>query len=409
MKLVTGGTGPTSSPSAAARSEADKKAAGLRAVGLADGKLDLLAQSKHLRSVSILAYYSETEKQVHIRGTEITINTQVTLVHELVHALQDQHYDLGKLGRLGNESKTDAVRSLIEGDAVWVEKQYLDGLSKQDRAAYFKANKDAGSKINQDTRDSVPDILVADQSAPYQFGPVLIEFLHHQGAAELDAAFQHPPLSDFLVFQPKRFLSGTVAQRGPKVQLPAGANKAQYEGEFGAIWWYSMLAERLDAHRVLDALDGWAGDELWTYEHNGKVCLALDWNAKNGATQTAMRTVLNAWRAKMPAASDITVTDRPSSTAIEVIACDPGIAVTTVTHQAKQQFSIPLVRAEVAQGLLHSAKDASTGAAWCVASKFVQRYTAAQLASDTAIPAREIRKVILELRRTCRSQPEFGA
>ena len=44
-----------------------------------------------------LAFYDPTDERVRVRGTEMTVGLEVTLVHELTHALQDQHFDLERL------------------------------------------------------------------------------------------------------------------------------------------------------------------------------------------------------------------------------------------------------------------------------------------------------------------------
>ena len=44
-----------------------------------------------------LAFYDPVSERVRVRGTEMTVGLEVTLVHELTHALQDQHFDLERL------------------------------------------------------------------------------------------------------------------------------------------------------------------------------------------------------------------------------------------------------------------------------------------------------------------------
>ena len=75
-----------------------------------------------------------------IRGKNLAdVATRVTVVHELTHALQDQHFDLNKLTDATKTSGADtALTALIEGDAVRVENKYVDALSKADQNAYDK-------------------------------------------------------------------------------------------------------------------------------------------------------------------------------------------------------------------------------------------------------------------------------
>lgn len=67
------------------------------------------------------AYYSQKDKNV----TVIDAAEPALLVHELTHALQDQHFDLSRL--LKTAMSTDqalAQRGLVEGDAVLAEERY---------------------------------------------------------------------------------------------------------------------------------------------------------------------------------------------------------------------------------------------------------------------------------------------
>ena len=78
----------------------------------------------------MLAFYLPTKKKFFVRGTEVdTPNAKVTVAHELTHALQDQHFDLTKLEKEAAKThSSDALRSLVEGDAVRVQKLYLKTL-----------------------------------------------------------------------------------------------------------------------------------------------------------------------------------------------------------------------------------------------------------------------------------------
>ena len=86
-----------------------------------------------------------------MRGTDLDdVDVRVTLVHELTHALQDQHFDLTKLDRGVETSGEDfALTALVEGDATSVEDDYLFSLPDDEQDAYFAEEPD-------DTVDSAP-------------------------------------------------------------------------------------------------------------------------------------------------------------------------------------------------------------------------------------------------------------
>ena len=78
------------------REEIEQATGMLRAIGLIDGDVDLFEEVDRCRGGSVIGLYSFEDEHVRIRGTKIDPAVKSTLVHELVHALQDQHFDIGK-------------------------------------------------------------------------------------------------------------------------------------------------------------------------------------------------------------------------------------------------------------------------------------------------------------------------
>ena len=66
----------------------------MRALGLLDHRVDLLEVVNDLQGGGVIGLYDEEDKRIRMRGEDLTPAVKATLVHELTHALQDQHYDL---------------------------------------------------------------------------------------------------------------------------------------------------------------------------------------------------------------------------------------------------------------------------------------------------------------------------
>ena len=107
------------------REEIEQATGLLRAVGLLEGELDLFDTANKLRGAGIVGYYSPEDERIRIRGTEMTPAVRSTLVHELTHVLQDQHFDLeAKTAKAEDDSAaSNALDALIEGDARRIEKE----------------------------------------------------------------------------------------------------------------------------------------------------------------------------------------------------------------------------------------------------------------------------------------------
>ena len=92
----------------------------LYGLGTVDADFDYRASVIALMSSQLLGFYDPKQKTFFVGGDLAGDEADVTLWHELVHALQDQHYDLSKLTDwqpdLGDSQA--AVHSLAEGDAT---------------------------------------------------------------------------------------------------------------------------------------------------------------------------------------------------------------------------------------------------------------------------------------------------
>jgi hypothetical protein len=108
-------------------------------LGFFDVNLDLRPIFVQARIDATGAFYSVSKKRITFVGDP----EDSTVIHEYVHALQDQHFDLGLYD--DGARTTDAFlarRAVVEGDAVLAEARFLieekgGGLDTIDYAAYF--------------------------------------------------------------------------------------------------------------------------------------------------------------------------------------------------------------------------------------------------------------------------------
>src|SRR5262245_5888854 len=124
--------------SASDKRSAERSQSQLRAVGLIGPDVDLLDATSSLQKSGVLASYENATKKITVKGKNVDdVATRVTLAHELTHALQDQHFDLNALQREAAKTHSGTVlRTVVEGDAVRIEDDYVNTLSKADRSKY---------------------------------------------------------------------------------------------------------------------------------------------------------------------------------------------------------------------------------------------------------------------------------
>jgi hypothetical protein len=300
----------------------DRYAAELRALGVASGELDLFTVFNQVSDGGTLAFYDPADQRVRVRGTEVTVGLEVTIVHELTHALQDQHFDLERLydGDVDSGAST-AFRGLAEGDALRVEESYQqEELTEAERAAYDEEYAGDLADSEEATSD-VPPFVSATFSAPYALGqPFVLMLVNLAGNDEVDRAFSSPPDTEEHLFDPASFR----LDEEPVDDLELGFDEDAElfdEGPFGITAWYLFLAERIDPKVAFEAALGWDGDSFAAIERDGTTCLRAAFVGDTPEDETQMEAALTTWIAAMPGAGSELVEVDPHPV---LEACDPG-------------------------------------------------------------------------------------
>jgi hypothetical protein len=268
----------------------------LHALGLLDGLPDLAKAEQSLQDSGVIGFYDPKTKQLFVRGVDAKPSVRHVLVHELTHALQDQWFSIDRTFPTDDETEL-AWRTLVEGDAVRVENEYIATLSAADKRQIQQA--DAGGSLPP----GVPDILLELDYFPYQAGPPFTEaVVSKAGQDRLDAAFTKPPTSTAQVIHPDLFLAG----RAPKsVDFPA-ADGAVIDkgilGEFGL----DLVLERLNAHGELTSgqaqaiTAGWSGDRYIAWDKGSRSCVRTSFVMSSSSATDTLLTALGKFAVDHP-------------------------------------------------------------------------------------------------------------
>jgi len=258
-----------------------------------------------------------------VRGTELTVGRRATIVHELTHALQDQHFDISREGTYSSDDRNAAYEAVVEGDAVRMEDAYVDSLAAAEQDAYDKEEA-AGNAAYGAGISGVPDWLSATPDFPYSVGESFTEALDAAGGrGAVDRALRAPPAAVVDTMDPARYLRGDRPRALSPPPAPTGDRIAK-RNHLGALKWLLLLAERIPAADSLRAVDGWAGDAYLAYEHEGRLCVKGDFAGLRPAAADEAARALGRWAAAMPAASGAAVSRRGAI--VELASCDPGAA-----------------------------------------------------------------------------------
>src|SRR4051812_40800313 len=297
----------------------------LRALGLSNSDIDLLQAQNDLQDTGTLAFYDPNSQHVVVRGTDVTVALKVTLVHEFVHVLQDQHFGVGRerTSQFDTSQESSSFRALVEGDAMRIENQYIMSLSDADRQTYQTThNKEVDSATSG--LSNVPVALQALQLTPYLLGPPFDELLLAKGEqAELDAAFEKPPSTDEHLLDPPRFEDKEKPLDVAEPSVPDGVSGDDKvdNGDFGALGLFVVLGERIDPLAALQASDGWGGDAYVAYQQNGKTCMRIDMRGDTETDTNELRNAFDEWTKAMPADAATVSSD---GGVLHLQTCDPG-------------------------------------------------------------------------------------
>lgn len=383
------------------REELEQYAATLRALGLLEGDVDLGQALEQTHSTGTLAYYSFDDQTVTVRGTRITPAVRQTLVHELVHVLQDQNFGIGaELERLQEAEQersgtaSAVLRAIVEGDAQRIEQRYARSLPERQRRALAAATRADGERVGRDLA-KVPEVVVSMVAAPYVLGLGLVGVAAAGGGhAEVDDLLRDPPPHEAVLLDPLRVAAGEIEAAAVATPELGEGEEELHSGELGAVTWYLVLAERMPPVAALQAADGWDGDAYAAYTRDGTACVRAAYVGEEDADTARMQTALTTWAAQSPSGSASVTRDGER---VELEACDPGAEAQVKgmgmgTQGSQAALQLVAVRSALARGLLSA--DVPRSTARCLAARAVQEYPVARLvdpafgADDPGVQAR---------------------
>ncbi|MBA2467943.1 MAG: hypothetical protein H0V37_00905 [Chloroflexia bacterium] len=242
----------------------------LVAFGLMEPDQDLGDLYVDLLGEQVAGYYDpETDEMVVVASNdpnELSAADQVTFAHEVVHALQDQHYDLESYDDLrldGTSDQSLAVTAMIEGDATLAQIDFILGDIRLARV--FLAELE-GENISTDQLDSAPSIISETLLFPYGQGQEFAQFLFDEGGWDLiDDAYANPPTTTEQILHPEKYLDGEegidLASPDPTTALGDGWRTID-EDTMGEFQISILLGEGgdLSERQVEVASEGWGGD-----------------------------------------------------------------------------------------------------------------------------------------------------
>ncbi|ESP87539.1 Hvo_1808 family surface protein [Candidatus Halobonum tyrrellensis] len=261
---------------------------------------------------SVAGYYSPVDDEIKVITDDPdtpTVNN-ATLVHELVHALQDQRYDLTDAAyRADTQDGELAVDGVVEGEANYIEARYSQRCG--DEWSCVKPAESGGSGSGADFNLGVYLTIFN----PYSDGPVYVaDVVEERGWDGFERRFRNPPNSTEQVIhvtdeEPVPIAFNSTARDGWQTYSSLGENGSDTAGEASiyAMFWYQAreygadtvnpsglfeTTSEYDAYNYDAAPSaGWGNDRVFPY-HNGTgedaghgYVWVTEWDTESDATE----------------------------------------------------------------------------------------------------------------------------
>jgi hypothetical protein len=244
----------------------DKTSIVLRSVGLLDDGVDLVAVYRQLNASSKGVYFHDTG-EIFIRGSAMTPAARMTVVHELVHALDDQHFDFGRTELSNDGDAAAAFRTIVEGNAARIAAAYYATLDVTDRRAVAVAAATSDIAMRR-----VPRALLELSGFPYRHGPTVVAaLLAAGGEARLNDALSAPPTNTEQVLDPHAWLLD--GEPPVRVTRPPADATTIAEGVFGQRVLTLLLTHGPDPGGAIEASAGWGGSRYVAWRQGDEACL----------------------------------------------------------------------------------------------------------------------------------------
>jgi len=259
----------------------------------------------------LLGFYEPREKTMFLGGDLRGKELDATLWHELVHALQDQHYGLGKMLTWSDDAGDwqGALHALAEGDAT---SAMIDALFAEkgmhapdlpDSVMDLQGALSAGSVLQ------VPPIVKRSMVAPYMDGLAFVNALRRRGGWDaVAAAWRRLPKSTEQLLHLDKYDAQEAPESLPALPpSPSGPTRVTYSDVYGEETLRILFEEWMPARAAREAAGGWAGDRVSAFSDGAVTSVA--WHIRYDTDAGAL-SALHAFARGALAPEDQPVDDR---------------------------------------------------------------------------------------------------
>ncbi len=259
-------------------------------LGLLPDTLDLRGFMLKLLTEQIVGYYDPKAKVLYIVQGASDDLVGVTVSHELVHALQDQYFNLDSLQSVKRRNDRQvAAQAVIEGQATL--EQVASMIGGGTAVANLPGGWDRVREMIRDGQSGMPTFAAAPLLIqetllfPYLSGAEFMKNWKEKSGGKLP--FADMPVSTEQILHEDRFFINRDAPTLVTLPAIAGARES-YDNDLGEFETRLMLFEHLqDRDAAYRGAAGWDGDRFvsWTTGNSDAVAWLSVWDTSVDAAE----------------------------------------------------------------------------------------------------------------------------
>lgn len=267
-----------------------------KALGLISPTLDYERLMLMLLEEQTGGYYDPLKNTFYLTDWAEPNRQTDVIVHELTHALQDQHFRIDDfVARIrGNSDAMLARAALAEGEATWVSMAYASGADDLEHYAPSLESDDSSTREAVDAAH-VPHFLQAVLMFPYTHGLKFVNYGRQTGGWQpLNKAYADLPVSTEQILHPERYFD--TRDNPVSIHLPASGTIKEtgweliFEEVLGEFVLRHLLSMQSDPADAIRAAAGWDGDALQVFRRDGELAWVQlsAWDSQQDAHEYAI-------------------------------------------------------------------------------------------------------------------------
>jgi hypothetical protein len=240
-----------------------------KAFGMIPASMDLRKYMLDLLTEQVAGYYDPAAKTLYIVEGDDEAVTNITISHELVHALQDQYFNLDSLQHARDDNdRLTAGQAIIEGQATL--EQIGAMIGSENSITGLPGGWDRVRQLIREMQGSMPifasapTIIQETLLFPYLTGAEFMRRFKQEAPGQ--SPFARMPASTEQMLHPERYF--TSLDEPTRVTLPQpSTGRVVYENNLGEFETRVLLFEYLkDQASAVRGAAGWDGDRYMLVE-----------------------------------------------------------------------------------------------------------------------------------------------